>query len=427
MSGEKFSKINSVQGELVLPGDKSISHRAIMFSAMANGKSVIKNLSNSEDVLSTIKCFRQLGCEIEFKDGHVEVTGKGYKGFSKPAQPLDAGNSGTTSRLISGILAAQDFESEITGDASLSQRPMSRIIDPLKLMGAKFQATEKNTLPMKIFPSQIHSIIHDLKVPSAQVKSAILLAGLHLDNPTTVIESQQSRNHTELMLNLPVTVNVGKTEISASRGNYPEPKDWFVPSDISSASFFIALALLTDKSQLLVKHVSLNESRLGFINVLKEMGADISIEGEEKNNGEKYGNLLILGGKELKNIDIRHDMIPNIIDEIPILSVLGLFASGAFRINGAEELRVKESDRIKALCENYKILGVKVEEYKDGFELSGNIGNKEPEFESYDDHRIAMAFGILSSLLPNGGFVKNFECVKISNPNFLKQLNLITR
>lgn len=428
MSAEKFTQISGIKGELVLPGDKSISHRAVMFSSLAKGKSIITNLSNSEDVLSTINCFRQLGCEIEFINGQLEVTGTGYKGFRKPSASLDAGNSGTTARLISGILAAQNFETEIIGDESLSSRPMKRIIEPLSLMGANITASQAGTLPLRISPSdKISPITYHLKTPSAQIKSSVLLAGLHLDRETTVIELQSSRNHTEVMLNLPVRREKGNTSISVSKANYPEKNEWFVPSDISSASFFIALALLTKKSELSLMHVSLNESRLGFIKILQEMGADIRIENPVKNNGEKYGNIIIFGGKSLTNINILPDIIPNIIDEIPILSIIGLFAEGKFNIRGAAELRVKESDRIKALCSNFKILGLEPLEYEDGFELQGTITNKQPEFESFHDHRIAMAFGVLSMMLPDGGVVNNFECVKISNPNFLKQLNLITR
>lgn len=428
MSAENFSRINGIKGELVLPGDKSISHRAVMFSSLAKGKSIIRNLSNSEDVLSTVKCFKQLGCGIEFNNDQWEVTGRGYKGFKQPSAPLDAGNSGTTARLISGILAAQNFETEIIGDDSLSLRPMKRIVEPLSLMGARISTSSTGTLPLRISPSEKFSpVTYELKTPSAQIKSSVLLAGLHLEGTTTVVETQQSRNHTEIMLNLPVRQENGKTEISVSKANYPESNEWFVPSDISSASFFIALTVLTNNSELLVRHVSLNESRTGFITILQEMGADIRIENIEKNNGEKYGNIRIFGGKDLKNIDIIPGIIPNIIDEIPVLSIMGLFAAGSFKIKGAGELRVKESDRIKALCSNFKMLGLSPDEYDDGFELQGAITNRQPEFESFHDHRIAMAFGVLSMLLPNGGAVKNFECVKISNPNFLKQLNLIAR
>ncbi len=418
----EFSKIGKVEGELNLPGDKSISHRAVMFSAMAKGASRIYNISNGEDVKSTQSCFEKLGAEIRKEKDFIEVVGRGFKGFRKPSGFLDAGNSGTTTRLISGILVAQDFESVIIGDESLSKRPMKRIITPLTGMGGKISAGENNTLPLKISPAgNLHAISYELPMASAQVKSAVLLAGLHCDEETSVIEKNPSRDHTERMLGLRAEESsAGKISYS-SKKDYPDAKEYFVPSDISTASFFITLALLTKNSFLKLKNVSLNESRTGILKVLKEMGGNIERENERETAGEPFGDLIIRGS-ELKNISIPGEIIPNIIDEIPVLSIAGIFAGGGFTIRNASELRGKETDRIHAICFNLKLLGLEVEEYEDGFSFGGGIKNVSPVFESFGDHRIAMSFGILSMILQGGGKINNFDCVGISNPDFIKQI-----
>jgi 3-phosphoshikimate 1-carboxyvinyltransferase len=423
---KEFSKIDHINGELNLPGDKSISHRAVMFSSLAEEKSIIRNLSEGEDVKTTQKCFMQMGIEIKKKPEFVEVEGKGFKGLKKPSGPLDARNSGTTTRLISGILAAQDFESEIIGDKSLSARPMKRIISPLNLMGARIEATENFTLPLRIFPAKkIKAINFELPIASAQIKSAVLLAGLHSDETTTVIENILSRNHTETMLNLKHEFQNSKKIIYVSKKNYPEPKEYFVPGDISTASFFIVLALHTRNSFLKIKDVTLNETRSGILKVLTEMGGKIEIENQKETSGELYGDIIIRGSR-LHNVEIPAEIIPNIIDEIPVLSVAGIFSEGDFKIKNASELRGKETDRIKAVCHNMKLAGMHIEEYEDGFCISGSPGDRKVMFESFGDHRIAMAFSILSLLLKKGGAVNNFTCVNISNPQFLSQLKQIT-
>ncbi len=424
---QEFNKIGKVEGELDLPGDKSISHRSVMFAAMAKGTSRIFNLSNGKDVISSKNCFRELGVEINAKENFVEVIGNGFKGFRKPNKPLDAGNSGTTTRLISGILAAQNFETTIIGDESLSKRPMKRIITPLTEMGAKISATDNFTLPITIYPvEKLLPIKYELPVSSAQVKSAVLLAGLHCDDPTMVIEKIPSRDHTERMLGLKVEQTDNARIIYSSKKDYPEPKEYVVPSDISTAAFFIVLTLLSKNSSLMIKNVSMNKSRTGIISVLKKMGAKIDVQNEKIIAGEPLGDLLIQSSG-LKNIEIEEEIIPNIIDEIPILTVAGIFAEGNFFIRNAEELRGKETDRIYSICYNLKVLGFKVEEFEDGFSFEGRITNNFPLFESFGDHRIAMSFGILSLLLLDGGKVNNFECVSISNPNFNKQINKIVR
>jgi len=422
---ENFNHIAKVNGDLYLTGDKSISHRAVMFSALADGNSTIKNCSTSEDVESTINCFRQLGCTINRNANEIIVFGKGYKGFVKPERILDAGNSGTTARLLTGILSAQEFSSTIVGDKSLSKRPMRRILNPLKQIGAEISASSQDTLPLILKPSEsLKPIAYKLPVPSAQVKSSILLAGLHLEGLTKVIENIPSRNHTENMLNLPIEKNGEETIISVSKNYFPVQQNYFIPSDISSAAFFIVLTLLLKDSEIVIKNVSINETRTGILKVLEFMGAEFEIENVNSSANEFYGDLKVKTGN-LINVEISKTIVPNIIDEIPILSIAGIFAEGEFTIRGAKELRFKEADRIKAMCENFKKLGLTVDEYEDGFTVSGTIANNDVLFESFGDHRIAMSFAVLSLLLENGGTVNDFDCVRISNPDFVEQLNSI--
>ncbi len=423
---QEISKVKNIKGELTLPGDKSVSHRSIIFSSLAGGNSKISNLLESDDVFSTISCFKKLGCEIDKVDDSYIVKGKGFINFVQPISKLNAGNSGTTARLISGILSAQNFESKLVGDESLSKRPMERVSKPLSLMGAKISLSENRTLPAIFSPSQnLHRIDYELEVASAQVKSALLLLGIHLEEESKIIERYVTRDHTERMLGCKIESTENKNIIHVSKKNYPQPNDYVVPSDISTAAFFIVLTLLTENSELLLKNISLNPTRTGVINILQNMGGNIAIENRKTIAGEDLGDLVIKSSS-LKNVEIEENLIPNIIDEIPILSVAGLLAEGNFVIKNASELRVKESDRIEALVENYKLLGLKVNEFEDGFELSGEIRNKDVQFESFGDHRIAMTFAVLSSLLFEKGSINNFNCVKISNPNFLHQLTTIT-
>lgn len=422
---QHFNKINSVNGKLPLPGDKSISHRAVIFSSMAKGKSIISNCSNSEDVYSTMNCFKQLGTEITLKNKSVEIIGCGIKNFVKPRCELYAGNSGTTARLISGILSAQNFSSIITGDASLSSRPMMRIVKPLQSMGAKIYASDKGTLPIRINPTDsIKAINYEMEIPSAQVKSAVILAAIHLSEISSIIEYNKTRNHTEKMLKLKTEELSNGIKIFASRENYPDSFEMTIPSDISSASFFIVLSLLSKNSELVIQNVSLNETRTGILDILMDMGGNIKIDNLIHENGEERGDIIVKSSK-LKNINISNALIPNIIDEIPILSIAGLFAEGEFRISNAKELRVKESDRIKSICSNLKLAGLNVIEFEDGFEISGSPTNKKVIYESYGDHRIAMAFAIMALLSGSGGSVNQFEAVGVSNPDFINQIKAI--
>ena len=422
----KFNHISRSSGELTLPGDKSISHRVLMISALAKGKSYLKNLSCSEDVISTIECLKNLGIDIKDERSKYIVHGNGFKGLEKPSVNLNAGNSGTTARLLSGILVAQNFDSTIIGDNSLSKRPMDRLVKPLRLLGGKISGSRNSTLPIRIKPAEeLRAIDYELTIPSAQVKSAILLAGLHIEEPTRVIESNRTRNHTENLLKLDVIESNEKIVSGVSFNNYPKPNDYFIPGDISTAMYFIVLTLLTENSQLLIKNISLNKTRTAAIDLLLKMGAKIEIEIIGESNREQYGNLIVRSS-ELTNVPINREIIPLIIDEIPVLAVAGIFAAGEFRIENAGELRYKESDRIKYLCRNFSLLGLDVDESEDGFVLSGRIKNVRPCFKSFGDHRIAMALSILSCLLSEGGSVDGIEWASISNPDFLNQLRLIS-
>jgi 3-phosphoshikimate 1-carboxyvinyltransferase len=424
---QKFEKVERVTGKLSLMGDKSISHRALMISALSKGSSCIENLSTADDVKSTINCLRQLSIDITEQENQYIVSGNGFKGLKKPIKNLNAGNSGTTARLLSGILAAQNFHSVIDGDDSLSKRPMHRIIEPLKKMGAQIACSERNTLPLLINPTKnLSAVKYELHIASAQVKSALLFSGLHVEDLTEVIETKQTRNHTENLLNLDIRERRGNTISSVSFSNYPDAKDYFIPGDISAAMYFIVFALLTKNSELIIKNVSLNKTRTTAIDLLIKMGAKIEIAIKGESQLEKYGDIVVKNS-ELNNVKIEKEIIHKIIDEIPILAVAGLFAEGEFKINNASELRVKESDRIKSLCSNISRLGVEVYEFDDGFSFSGKIQKSKPAFKSFGDHRIAMAFSILSCLLADGGNVEGFESVSISNPDFLYQIKKISR
>ncbi|MBX2975874.1 MAG: 3-phosphoshikimate 1-carboxyvinyltransferase [Ignavibacteriaceae bacterium] len=424
---QEFSHIKSVKGELTLPGDKSISHRAIIFSALAEGISRVKNLSSAEDVNTTKEIFSALGTEYDIHNDELLIKGKGLFAFKKPLTELNSGNSGTSARLITAILGAQKFDSIIMGDESLSKRPMKRVTNPLQKMGMNLTLSNDNYLPLKISAvNKLNPISYCLEVASAQVKSAVLIAGLFIDDITEVIETIPTRNHTELMLGLPIVNSEGGIIIQSSSKYIPKPQKIFVPSDISTASFFIVLTLLMKDSELIIKNVSLNPSRTGILEVLKKMGGNITIVSQSESCGELLGDLLVKSS-DLFNIEIPKEIIPNIIDEIPILTIAGIFADGKFKVSDCKELRVKESDRIKSMVYNLRQFGLTVEEYEDGFEFESKelLQNEIVTFESFGDHRIAMAFSIFSLLLEQGGKINNFDCVKISNPQFIEQIKNI--
>lgn len=431
----KIHKANSLLGEINLPGDKSISHRAAMFSALANGKTKIENFASSADCASTLACLAQLGVEIKRENSTVFIKGVGKKGFQKSDKPLDCGNSGTTMRLISGILAGQDFDSDLIGDESLSKRPMKRVIEPLEKMGAKIEA-ENFYAPLKIYgKNPLSPQNFEPKIASAQLKSCILLAGLNADGKTSVLEKTQTRDHTERMLRfLGIEVEETETEngkiISIAGDAELTAKNLLVPSDISSAAFFLVAAACLKGSQIVLKNVGLNPSRIGIIEVLKNFGADIEIFNEREVSGEPIGDLRVAGSENLipkvaENI-LRGKIIANLIDEIPILAVFGTQIENGLEIREAEELRVKESDRIASVVENLRKMGAKVDEFPDGMKIYQSE-LKGAKVNSFGDHRIAMAFAVAGLFADGETEIEDAECAAVSFPEFFETLEKVKK
>ena len=409
---------NTLNGTIEIPADKSISHRAIIFSSLAKGKSTIKNFSNGQDPYSTLKVFQNLGVEITENEGLITVNSNGN--LSAPNQNLDCGNSGTTMRLLSGILAGQIFNSTLIGDVSLSKRPMKRVIEPLSLMGAQIESNDFRA-PLKIFGSKLHSIAYKSKIASAQVKSCILLAGLNVENGiTTVTEPFVSRNHTEIMLKaMGAKIKTNGTTVSIEKSKL-SPIEIVIPGDISSAAYFIVSALITPNSDIILKNVGLNQTRTGIIDVVKQMGADLEILDERTICGEKVGDLRVKYTKDLKACNISGEIIPRLIDEIPVIAVLATQADGQTRISDAQDLRNKESDRISALVNELKRLGAKIEETPDGMIIEGKTAlSGNCEVETYHDHRLAMSLYVAGLICNKEILINEFEWVNISFPTFL--------
>ncbi len=423
----KIEKSTKLKGVIYPPGDKSISHRVALISSLSKGENIIENFLIADDTLSTLNCLKKLGVEIEISK-KLKIKGKGFKNFSQPGTTLDAGNSGTTIRLLAGILAGQKFDSEITGDESLRRRPMMRIVKPLKMMGARIETTKNGTAPLKIFGvPNLNPIEYELEIPSAQVKSCLIFAGLHSEGKSKIIEKIATRDHTERLLGLKITYENGKKIIEVEGGAEINSNYYFIPNDISSASFFIVAGSIIPNSHLLIKDVGLNPTRTGFIEVLKKMGAKIEIENLREVANEPIGDVLVESGDEinLKNLTLSGDIIPNIIDEIPILAIAGTMAQGEFKVRDALDLRNKESDRIKAIVKNLRKMGIDVEEYEDGFSFEGGRRLKGALIETFNDHRIAMAFSIAGLIAEGETIIDNPDCVKISFPNFYEILKNI--
>ena len=413
-----------IKGRLRVPGDKSISHRAVMFGAISKGITSIKGFLTGADCISTISIFKKMGIDIEIKNTAVTVKGKGLYGLSKPGEILDCGNSGTTTRLVSGILSAQNFTSVLTGDKSIQKRPMNRITAPLTLMGADIKSNN-GFAPLTITGSSLHGIEYNSPVASAQVKSAILLAGLYADSPTTVIEPAKSRDHTELMLKK-FGANLNTTKTSATINPCKElfATDIDVPSDISSAAFFMAAATLVPDSELILENVGINPTRDGVIKVLKDMGANIEII----NSNDEFEPVadIKVSYSRLHATTIGGDIIPTLIDELPLLAAVASMAEGKTIIKDATELKVKESNRIKVMCEELSKLGVNVVETEDGMEIEGTnklLGNV--TISTHDDHRIAMTFAILGLISDGEIKLDNKNCVEISYPGFFDDLRKV--
>lgn len=412
-----------LKGEITVPGDKSISHRAVMFGSLANGTTEVTNFLNGADCLSTIRCFRSLGIHVEHTPERVVIHGKGLHGLTAPQEVLDAGNSGTTTRLISGILAAQSFTSILTGDASIQKRPMNRVIEPLTAMGARIGSRDNSgCAPLWIEGAPLHGIHYTTRVASAQVKSAILLAGLYADGPTSVTEPSLSRNHTELLLGgFGAQIHTEGTTHTIE----PEPSlhglSIAVPGDISSAAYFIAAALIVPGSEVLIKNVGVNPTRDGMLRVCRQMGADIRLLNPVEKAGEPVADLLIRHSA-LHPVAIEGDIIPTLIDELPILAVLACFADGTTVIRDAQELKVKESNRIDQMALSLCSMGACVTPTEDGLIIEGGRPLHGAVIDPHLDHRIAMSMSIAALGADTATTILDHDCVTISYPEFYRDL-----
>lgn len=427
----KFHNAKCLKGEVTVPGDKSISHRAVMFGALAEGKTEITNFLQGADCLSTIGCFRRLGIDIENQENTVTIWGKGLDGLSAPSGTLDAGNSGTTTRLISGILAAQPFTTTLTGDSSIQKRPMKRIIEPLSMMGARIESLNGNgCAPLQINGSPLHGIHYHSEVASAQVKSAILLAGLYAEGETAVTEPVLSRNHSELMLRT-FGANIrseGTTSVISPRPRLTGQKIR-VPGDISSAAYFIAAGLLVPGSDILIHNVGINPTRAGILKAAKAMGGHVSLLNENR-EGEPTADLHVVY-RPLHGTVIEGDMIPTLIDELPIIAVMAAAASGTTVIRNAAELKVKESNRIDVMVRNLSAMGCSITGTEDGMIIEGKGSSELPltgaVIDSFADHRIAMSFAVASLIAEGETTIRGSECVSISYPDFYSDLLSLTK
>ena len=424
----KLSNAKCLQGEISVPGDKSISHRAVMFGSIAKGTTEITGFLNSADCNSTIACFSQMGIDISKQKNTVLVNGKGLHGLTAPSSVLDAGNSGTTVRLMSGILSAQSFSSTITGDSSICKRPMKRIMEPLSLMGADITSiNQNNCAPLSINGSSLHGISYHTKTASAQVKSSILLAGLYADSKTSVTEPQISRNHSEIMLRaFGADLSVSDKTVSINPATELYAQKVAVPGDISSAAYFIAAGLITPNSEILIKNVGINETRDGIIRVVQSMGGNITLLNERTACGEKIADILVKSSS-LKAVTIEGAIIPTLIDELPVIAILAAYAKGTTVIKDAAELKVKECNRIDAVTRNLQSMGGDITPTDDGFIIRGGSSLHSSNIETCHDHRIAMSFAI-ADLIADGNNTYDYpECVCISYPSFYDDLRKLQK
>lgn len=427
MKNQSFQRTNHpLSGEISLPGDKSISHRAIMLGSLAKGKTVITNFLDGEDCLHTIDIFRLFGVQIQQTGTRVTIESDGYEAFTEPKAPLYFGNSGTTARLMLGILSGLPLFTTLHGDPYLTVRPMERVLTPLSKMGAQIDGRlDGHYLPMAVRGKTLNSITYALPVKSAQVKSAILLAGLFANGRTKVIEQAKTRDHTENMLAaFGADIQVDGLEVSISNEGNLSAVDVVVPGDISSAAFFIVAAALVKDSKVSLKNVGLNETRTGILDVLKDMGANLVIENEREISGELLGDIIVTYAA-LEGVTIDAAIMPRLIDEIPIIALLATQAEGETVIKDAEELRVKETDRIKAVVDVLSTLGANIEERADGMIIRGKTTLKGGNIKSYHDHRIAM-MGVIASLITKEEvMIDDLSSINISYPNFFTDLNKI--
>ena len=418
-----------LRGCFELIGDKSMSHRAVMFSSISKGHNKISNFLMGEDCLSTIYCFRKMGVDIQINGKDVYVKGNGLYGLKRPEDTLYVGNSGTTIRLMMGILAGNKFDATLIGDDSIAKRPMKRVTDPLKLMGCNIEGNDDaNYTPIKIYGGNLNAIDYHMPVASAQVKSALILASLYANDTSFIHEKIKSRNHTEIMLKaFGADINIENLKISVKPVNELFSQDIYVPGDISSAAFIIVSTLITKDSEVIIKNVGLNETRTGIIDVVKNMNGNIEIINERLVGGELVGDLLVRYTPNLCATTIDKDIIPRLIDEIPVIAVLATQAEGTSIIKDAQELKVKESNRIKAMVDNLKILGANIEELEDGMIIKGKSKLNGGKINTFKDHRIAMAFSTLNLMSDEKIKLDNEDCINVSFPGYFDVIKSLTK
>lgn len=411
----EIKKIQHARGILSVPGDKSISHRAVMLASLADGTTKISGFLKGADCLSTIDCFRRMGVNIEIDGDNVTVFGKGLYGLKAPANTLYTGNSGTTTRLLCGILAGQSFSSSITGDASICKRPMGRVTKPLSMMGAKI---ENEYCPLYIIGTKLHGIDYSMPVASAQVKTAIILAGLYAEGETVVRETEKSRNHTELMLTaMGANIESRGLNITVKKTDKLSSADVDVPGDISSAAFFMVLGTIMPNSSVTITKVGINPTRTGIIEVLSDMGADITLENKRISAGESVADITVRSSS-LRGVRIDGDIIPRLIDELPIIAVASAFADGKTVIADAQELKVKETNRIRAVVDELSKAGVDITETDDGMIIDGGKALHGADFATYGDHRMAMSLTVLAQMADGISTIDDSECACVSYPSF---------
>lgn len=424
----KLSRVHGLSGEVTVPGDKSISHRSIMLGSIAKGNTEVEGFLQGADCLSSIACFRKMGVEIENNGDKVLVHGRGLRGLKAPDSILDVGNSGTTTRLMSGILAAQPFVSTVNGDASIQKRPMKRIITPLSQMGADIRSLRGNDCtPLEIHGTNLHGIHYDSPVASAQVKSAILLAGLYADGETSVTEPEVSRNHTELMFEeFGVDIRTEGKSVYVKPADELYAKKVIVPGDISSATYFLVAAAITPNSCVTVKNVGINPTRDGILRVLSDMGADVAVEKTSGEIGEPTADVTVRTS-DLKGCVVGGEVIPTLIDEIPAIAILACFADGETIIKDAAELKVKESNRIDVMVDNLKKMGADIEATEDGMIIRGGRPLHGAVIDSHLDHRVAMSFAVAAMNAEGETEITGAECVDISYPGFYEDMRKLVK
>jgi 3-phosphoshikimate 1-carboxyvinyltransferase len=429
MESKIISRTKPLKGEITVAADKSISHRAVIFSALARGESVIRNLLEAEDIQSTCRCMKNLGVDIQERNSTLLIKGGGLQGLKEPDRVLDCGNSGTTMRLLTGVLSAQPFFCVLTGDHSLNQRPMRRVIEPMQIMGAELQGRQGgNYPPLAIKGGKLKSINYLSPVASAQVKTAILLAGLNANGVTEILEPEKSRDHSENMLAaMGASIQVEGLRIQLQPGQELSAQEFLVPGDISAAAFFLVAATIVPGSELKICDIGVNPTRTGIIEALQQMGANIELENHRTIGGESIADIIVKAS-QLKGIKVEGEIIPRMIDEIPVLAVAMAAAEGESEIREAGELRIKETDRIAAICSELGKMGVAITELEDGFRIKGR--EKSPQgvkVDSHGDHRIAMSLAVAGLIAEGETIIGNAGAVNISFPSFWDTLDKISR